>query len=211
MPNMLTYNAPPLILNGATVPGGFSINFDMGPTVQQTTEEAYAFLSNNMSNSVGFLGNVIDGTQHSIQMDTTSANQLFSMINSTNQAVMLADAQARQSAAANSGGGGGSYVCTAIFEEGLINDEDYEKLIKFRNGFMKSTRVNRKLLKLYVIKAPSIVFAIKSSNWGKKIFQVLHEKYLSIILRHLRENKNDEALAEYWSMMIEADAVAKTI
>ena len=144
-------------------------------------------------------------------MSNAAANQIFTMINNTNQAVMLADSQARQTAAANSGGGGGSYVCTAILELGFINEKDYDLLINFRNGFMKSSRINRRLLKWYSIKAPAIVFAIKNSNWGKKIFEILNEKYISVILEHLRKNENNEALAEYWSMMIEADAVARTI
>jgi hypothetical protein len=210
MGTTLSYNAPPLVIGDITIPGGLSINMDFGQTTAETADDAYRFLNSVQSNATGFLGNMIDGTQFNIMTRAESAHNLLDFIARGNQAVMFQDAALRSNVL-NDDSGGGSYVCTAAYGYGEINDDELGLLNKFKNDFMRSTEKNRKLLKKYFLKAPDIVTNLINSPFNVEIFAYLKVKYISVILSHIGKNENEEALSVYCEMMVDVEKAAKEL
>lgn len=210
MGTTLSYNAPPLVIGDVSIPGGLSINMDFGKTTAEIADDAYRFLNGVQSNATGFLGNMIDGTQYNVMTRAESAHNLLDFIAKGNQAVMYKDAALRSNAL-NGDGGGGSYVCTAAYGYGEINENELSLLNKFKDDFMQSTEKNRKLLKKYFLKAPAIVRNLINSPFNQEIFAYLKVKYLSVILAHIEKNENDAALSIYCEMMADVEKAAKEL
>ncbi|MHB1222381.1 MAG: hypothetical protein ACYC0J_10335 [Gammaproteobacteria bacterium] len=209
--NVISFQSPPLVFNGAPSQsmGGLNINISTGGNVDNASNAAYNFLKDVTANNQGFVKNTIAQENNFFQPLANNATDLFAKSLTTSQD-MFSQALTIQQSAINhsSSGGGGSYVCTASHELSIIDDGDYELLIKFKNGFMRSSAKTRRLLCIYSSKAPQIVDSLMASPLRKELFKRLHEKYLSVVIDKIRSNDNETALVTYQNMMCEAQRMA---
>lgn len=102
---------------------------------------------------------------------------------------------------ANSGGGG-SYVCTAMYDEGLLSDEDYETLNEFKDVYMLSTPALKRQVMEYYRRAPDLVRLIKKSKVCKDILVELKGRFLDGVLVCIKDGKLDDAYRTYHKMMM---------
>jgi hypothetical protein len=61
--NIFSVQSAPLVVNGQTLNGGMSINYDLGGSVADATAQSFDFLKNNHATNTGFVGQAIVGGQ----------------------------------------------------------------------------------------------------------------------------------------------------
>lgn len=212
--------------------GGVNVNFDMGPSTGELTNDAYNFLGNSFNADSALLGNTILGSQQFVSGFATPVLQMaqdqqtfntqvlpsmFGTLSAQNyslgsQAIQAeaqvaeSSVQASSAATAQSSGGGGCFITTAVCNSrGELDDgATLTKLRAFRDGYMQENQYRRSLVKLYYKTAPSIVEKINARVDAAALYGSLHDRFIAPACAAIDAGDNRAAFTLYTLMLFEA-------
>jgi len=207
--NVISFQAPPIQMNGGTSQslGGLNINLSTGGSVQDATNASYNFLNGIQENNQGFVNQTVANENNFFQPIAVNTQNALTTSLTQSHDLMTQALAIQQNVITQSSKKSGSFVCGAMVELGIIDNNDYLLLVKYKNTYMRASATTRRLLAIYSIKAPAIVETLKQSKLKKQLFEMLYQKYLKGVIDNIKKGNNELALLEYKRMMREAQKV----
>lgn len=210
--------------------GGVNVNFDMGPSTGELTNDAYNFLGNSFNADSVLLGNTIVGSQTFLSgfadpilsmaqqqqdFNTQVLPTMFGTLSAQNYSLGTQAVQAEAevakasvasssaSAAQASNSGGFCFITTAVCE--ARNEPDngptLTRLRAFRDGYMQENNVRRAMVEHYYRIAPEIVKRIQQRNDAREFFNSLHTRYIAPACQAIERGQNGMAFTLYTQMV----------
>jgi hypothetical protein len=205
--------------------GGVNVNYDMGPTTGELTNQAYNFLGNSFNADSALVGNTIVGSQNFLSgfanpvlnmaatqedFNTQVLPTMFGTLSAQNYSLgsqaVQAESQTAQASIASStasakaaSSGGGCYVTTAVCEARGEPDDGptLTTLRKFRDGYMQESEARKTLVGLYYKSAPSLVAKIKARADAKDFLDFLYVRYIAPACEAIERGDNKRAFDLY--------------
>lgn len=227
-------NAPMSGSSGNTLSmnlGGVSVNYDLGPSTEAISNQAYAFLNNSFNTDTAFVGGAMHGSQDFLngiispvigmaadqqQFNTTQLPSMFDRLNSQNFALggwaistegQIANAEIAQANAtaqgASSGGGSMCYITTAVCETLNLPDDCHTltMLRRFRDTYMQATALRREFVAEYYRTAPGLVAKMKQRSDAKEYVARLYERFILPACIAIDQGVLDRAFKIYRRML----------
>ena len=211
--------------------GGVNVNYDMGPSTGEATNDAYNFLGNSFAADSALLGNTIVGSQNFLSgfaapvlnMAQTQENfntqvlpSMFGTLSAQNyslgsQAVQAESSVAQSSVAASSasaseaqsGGGAFCFITTAVCEarHEPDNGPTLTKLRAFRDSYMQENKYRQGLVWLYYRTAPALVQRIKERADADAYLQTLFDRFIAPACDAIDQGLMIDAFTLYTQML----------
>jgi hypothetical protein len=215
--------------------GGVNVNYDMGPSTGEATNDAYSFLGNSFNADSALLGNTIVGSQNFLSgfanpvlamaqnkqsfntqvlpsMFGTLSAQNFSLGSQAVQAeagVAQASVAASSAASAQASSGGGCFITTAVCQSIKEADDGptLTTLRAFRDGYMQGNDSRKEMINVYYREAPKLIEKIKARPDHKEFFECLYLRYIKAACEAVRLGENELAFFIYSKMLYDIQQV----